>query len=123
MSRIWIEVARPLCETTNKFDRLKSGSGQEFEENFLDSKHVLKVYFKPSRKKIFCIFTTSYFACPAENSPLKTYLKTSLNKIALYYVQFRPSTIDKGILEYQLEEISSNTFKACWIEKTRQDQI
>ena len=22
-------------------------------------------------KKIFCIFTTSYFACPAQNSPLK----------------------------------------------------
>jgi hypothetical protein len=25
-------------------------SGQEFDEKFLDSKHVLKVYFKPSRK-------------------------------------------------------------------------
>jgi hypothetical protein len=25
-------------------------SGQEFDKKFLDSKHVLKVYFKPSRK-------------------------------------------------------------------------
>ena len=25
-------------------------SGQDFGKNFLDSKHVLKVYFKPSRK-------------------------------------------------------------------------
>jgi hypothetical protein len=25
-------------------------SGQEFDEKFLNSKHVLKVYFKPSRK-------------------------------------------------------------------------
>jgi hypothetical protein len=25
-------------------------SGQEFDEKFLDSKHVLKAYFKPSRK-------------------------------------------------------------------------
>jgi hypothetical protein len=24
--------------------------GQEFDEKFLDSKHVLKVYFKPSRE-------------------------------------------------------------------------
>ena len=31
-------------------------SGQEFDEMFLDSKHVLKVYFKPSRKKniLYC---------------------------------------------------------------------
>ena len=38
---------------------------------FLDTKHVLKVYFKPSRKKIFCILTRSNFAWPAPNSPLK----------------------------------------------------
>jgi hypothetical protein len=25
-------------------------SGQDFNKNFLDSKHVLKVYFKPGRK-------------------------------------------------------------------------
>jgi hypothetical protein len=31
-------------------------SGQEFDEKFLDSKHVLKVYFKPSRKKINFVF-------------------------------------------------------------------
>ena len=30
-------------------DRLLS-SGQDFDKNFLDSKHVLKVYFKPSRE-------------------------------------------------------------------------
>ena len=44
-------------ETTNKFDRSKNwictwflSSGQDFDKNVLDSKHVLKVYFKPSRK-------------------------------------------------------------------------
>ena len=47
-------------------------SGQEFDEKFLDSKHVLKVYFKPSRKKNIFDFTTSYFACLAQVSPLNT---------------------------------------------------
>ena len=27
-------------------------SGQDFNKNFLDSKHVLKVYFKPRRKNL-----------------------------------------------------------------------
>jgi hypothetical protein len=42
-------------ETNNKFNRLKIGvpdfSAQDriSTKNFLDSKHVLKVYFKPSR--------------------------------------------------------------------------
>ena len=49
---------------------------------FLDSKHILKVSFQPSRKKIFCIFTTSYFACPAQDSPLKTYWENE-KKISL----------------------------------------
>ena len=32
-------------------------SGQDFDKKFFDSKHVLKVYFKPSRKKsVFSIF-------------------------------------------------------------------
>jgi hypothetical protein len=31
-------------------------SGQEFDEKILDSKHVLKVYFKPSRKKKYFVF-------------------------------------------------------------------
>ena len=31
-------------------------SGQEFDEKFLDSKHDLKVYFKPSRKKKYFEF-------------------------------------------------------------------
>ena len=38
--------------------------------------------FQPSRKKIFCIFTTSYFACPAQDSPLKTYWENE-KKISL----------------------------------------
>ena len=43
MSRIWIEVASP------------SQLGQKFDENFLCSKHILKVYSieEPSRKKKF----------------------------------------------------------------------
>ena len=42
-----------------KFDRLKNwvhtwllSSGQEFDEKFLDSKHIFKVYFKPGWLKI-----------------------------------------------------------------------
>jgi hypothetical protein len=31
-------------------------SGQEFDKTFLDSKHVLKVYFKPSRKNKDFVF-------------------------------------------------------------------
>ena len=31
-------------------------SGQDFGKKFLDSKHVLKVYLKPSRKKFFFSF-------------------------------------------------------------------
>jgi hypothetical protein len=31
-------------------------SGQEFDKKFLDSKYVLKVYFKPSRKKKDFVF-------------------------------------------------------------------
>ena len=31
-------------------------SGQDFGKNFLDSKHVLKVYFKPSRKNPYFLF-------------------------------------------------------------------
>ena len=31
-------------------------SAQEFDKKFLDSKHVLKVYFKPSRKKKYFSF-------------------------------------------------------------------
>jgi hypothetical protein len=30
-------------------------SGQEFDEKFLDSKHVLKVNFKPSRKQKYFV--------------------------------------------------------------------
>ena len=63
MSRIWIEVVSPILVTTNKFGSLKSGictwyfsSGKEFDENLLDSKHVLKVFFKPSRKKKDFVF-------------------------------------------------------------------
>ena len=45
-------------------------SGQEFDKKFLDSRHVLKVYLKPSRKFFFSIFTTSLCAGPAPNPPL-----------------------------------------------------
>ena len=31
-------------------------SGQDFGKNFLDSKHVLKLYFKPSRKNPYFLF-------------------------------------------------------------------
>ena len=48
-------------------------SGQDFGKKFLDSKHVLKVYFKPSRKKSgLLISTTSVQACLHEKWPLKS---------------------------------------------------
>ena len=53
-SKSWKEIAAHELETTNKFDKLKNWvpdcSGQDFGKKFLDSKHVLKVSFKPSRK-------------------------------------------------------------------------
>ena len=54
MSKYWKRIAAHELETTSKFDLLKNwvpdSSGQDFDKNFLDSKHVLKVYFKPGRK-------------------------------------------------------------------------
>ena len=45
MSKCWKRIAADKLETTNRFGRLKIGvpdcSGQGFNKNFLDSKHVL----------------------------------------------------------------------------------
>ena len=50
-------------QNKRKFDRLKDlaftwllSSGQEFDKMFLESKHILKVYFKPSRKNKDIVF-------------------------------------------------------------------
>ena len=57
-----IESAGPLLETS-KFDGLKNRVPDcSAQEKLLDSKLVLKVYFKPSKKKKIFIFTSSYFA-------------------------------------------------------------
>ena len=47
--------------------------------DFLDSKHVLKVYFKPSRKIkfFFFIFTTSTSACISGTWPLNNSIQLS----------------------------------------------
>ena len=48
-----------FLENTNKFGWLKSGipaQDKEFDENVLDSKHVLKGYFKPSMKNKDFVF-------------------------------------------------------------------
>ena len=47
-------------------------SGQDFGKKFVVSKHILKVYFKPSRKKpdLFFIFSTLLCPYPNENVPL-----------------------------------------------------
>ena len=55
MSKRWKQIAAHELETTSKFDLLKNWvpdcSAQErISKKFLDSKHVLKVYLKPSRK-------------------------------------------------------------------------
>ena len=56
MSKIWKKVSSNFCNLLSKLDRLKNWVAQL------------------SRKKIFCIFTTSYFACLAQVSPLKQQL-------------------------------------------------
>ena len=57
MSNNWKRIAAHELETTSKFDLLKNwvctwllSSGQDFSKKFIHSKHVLKVYLKPSRK-------------------------------------------------------------------------
>ena len=56
MSRSWKQITWHVFETINKFDRMKSWvpdcSAQDFDKNVSDSKHVFKVYFKPSRKNL-----------------------------------------------------------------------
>ena len=57
----------PLFESTNKFGGLKIGV-PAFSAQFLDSKYVLNVYFKPKRKDLdFGFITISTFACLFEN--------------------------------------------------------
>ena len=48
-------LRKNVASSFSKFDSEKLStwllsSGQEFDKRFLDSKHVLKMYFKPSRK-------------------------------------------------------------------------
>ena len=53
MSKSWKNCVAGRTQTISKFDGLKNwllSSGQDFGKKFLDSKHVLKVYLKPSRK-------------------------------------------------------------------------
>ena len=73
MSKNWKHWAADELETTNKFDILKIAVPDFSTQDFLDSKHVLKVYFKPSRKKSgLLISTTSVQACLYEKWPLKS---------------------------------------------------
>ena len=55
MSKSWKGIAAHELKTTYKFDKLKLStwllsSEQDFGKKLLDSKHVLKVFFKPIRK-------------------------------------------------------------------------
>ena len=59
MSKSWKQMVAHKLQTNSKFDLLKIwllGSGQDFGKKFLDSKHVLKVYLKPSRKNPKILF-------------------------------------------------------------------
>ena len=48
----YTSIPRVTCIlVSEKLSTWLLSSGQEFDEKFLDSKHVLKVYFKPSREK------------------------------------------------------------------------
>ena len=57
MSKSWKGIVAHELKTTyiqiwqaEKLSTWLLSSGQDFSKTFLDSKHVLKVYFKPSRK-------------------------------------------------------------------------
>ena len=41
---------------TDPLELLKPSLKNKFDKTYLDSKHVLKVYIKPSRKKKYCVF-------------------------------------------------------------------
>ena len=57
---------------TDPLELLKPPLKNKFNKTYLDSKHVLKVYIKPIKKKSgFWIFTKSNFACLCEKCPLK----------------------------------------------------
>ena len=78
MSKSWKWIAAHAFETTNKFDKLKKlstwllSSGQDFGKKILDSKHDMssRCISSPAGKIQIFIFTTSLWACLAENSPL-----------------------------------------------------
>ena len=65
MSKSWKPIAAYELETTWLLSL-----GQHLAKKVLDSKHVLKVYFMPSRKNQRILFFNSSLSV-AENSPLK----------------------------------------------------
>ena len=88
MSKSWKRIIAHAFETTNKFDRLKnwpdwSAQDRISAKNILDSKYDMssRCISSPAGKIqiLFFIFTTSLWACSAENSPLK--LKKALKKL------------------------------------------
>ena len=75
MSKSWKEIAAHELETSTKFDRLKNWvpdcSAQDMisEKSFYTQNMSSRYTSSPVGKKN--IFTTSPWACVAENSPLK----------------------------------------------------
>ena len=74
MSKSWKGIAAHELETkARKLSIWLLSSGQDFGKNLIASKHVLMVYFKPSRKNPdFFNFTTVLCACLTDNLPLKS---------------------------------------------------
>ena len=68
-------------------------------KTFLDSKYVLKVYFKSSRKNQD-FFTTLLWACLAENSSLK-----KLPLLRFVHLKYICMNILVGICEKKMEKI------------------
>ena len=68
MSKSWKRIVAHALKTTTKLDRLKN-SVLDLGKKFLDSKHVLKVYFKPSRKNS----DFGFLPLPSEPDWLKNY--------------------------------------------------
>ena len=63
-------------------------SGQDFNKKFLDSKHVLKVYFKPSRKnKIFLFLPLPSKLASLKNDHLSALFKIKTNSEFYFFRQ------------------------------------
>ena len=103
--KIWSKLV--VCLT-----RKNNWSGQDFDKNFLDSKHVLKVYFKLSRKNP----DFGFLPLPSEPVWLKTpYLSAKLS------IESQLSTKQRSVnkLDYVLRQLP----ESLWVKDFKLEQL